>query len=106
MHLDTGTEQLLAQVDDGGVGWMVFNNPARNNALSVEMQQGIPRALAALDGHPDVRVIVVRGAGTRAFVSGADISEFGEKRTTAEARAAYDRATAEGAGLSYHAVGR
>jgi enoyl-CoA hydratase/carnithine racemase len=93
MHLDTGTEQLLAHVDEG-VGWVVFNNPSRHNALSVEMQLGIPRALSALDAHPDVRVIVVKGAGTRAFVSGADISEFGEKRTNVEARAAYDRATA------------
>jgi enoyl-CoA hydratase/carnithine racemase len=94
MDIDTGTDTLLARVQDG-VGWLVFNNPSRHNALSVEMQRGVPGALAALDADPSVRVLVMTGAGTRAFVSGADISEFGEKRTTAEARADYGRATAE-----------
>jgi enoyl-CoA hydratase len=94
LDVDTGTDQLLAHVDDG-VGWMVFNNASRHNALSVEMQLGVPRALGALDTDPAVRVIVVKGAGTQAFVSGADISEFGDQRTSTEARAAYDRATAD-----------
>jgi enoyl-CoA hydratase/carnithine racemase len=56
------------------------------------MQLAVPRALAAFDADPGVRVIVARGAGDRAFVSGADISEFGEKRTAVDARAEYDAA--------------
>jgi enoyl-CoA hydratase/carnithine racemase len=95
MDVNTGTDQLLAHVDDDGIGWMFFNNPSRHNALSVEMQLGIPRALSALDEDPRVRLIVVAGSGGRAFVSGADISEFGAKRTSVEARSAYDKATAD-----------
>ncbi|MPY94931.1 MAG: enoyl-CoA hydratase [Acidimicrobiia bacterium] len=92
MDLQTGTETLLARTE-GGIGWLTFNNPARHNALSVEMLLAVPIALAAFEAQDDVRVVVISGAGGRAFVSGADISEFGEKRTSPEARADYDRAT-------------
>ena len=84
--IDTGTEKMLARVEDG-IGWMTYNNPARLNAMSVEMTLAVPRILRAFRDNPDVRVIVVTGAGTRAFVSGADISEFGERRTSVDARA-------------------
>jgi enoyl-CoA hydratase len=94
-EIETGTEKLLARVEDG-IGWMIFNNPARHNALSMEMQRAVPRVLAAFRDDLDARVIVVTGAGDRAFVSGADISEFGERRTSVEARAHYDAAMAEG----------
>lgn len=93
MELETGTEKLLARVEDG-VGWLTYNNPARLNALSMSMQQAVPRVLAAFDADDDVRVVVMTGAGGKAFVSGADISEFGEKRTSVEARAEYDAAAA------------
>lgn len=73
-----------------GVGWLTFNNPARHNALGTTMLAGIPKALAAFGADPEVGVVVIRGAGERAFVSGADISEFGERRTSPEARAEYD----------------
>jgi enoyl-CoA hydratase/carnithine racemase len=91
--VDTGTDQMLADVEHG-IGWMTYNNPDRLNAMSYDMQLAVPRILDAFAADPDVHVIVVRGAGDRAFVSGADISEFAEKRTTAEARAEYDAATA------------
>jgi enoyl-CoA hydratase/carnithine racemase len=92
--IDTGTEKMLAHVEDG-IGWMTYNNPARLNAMSYDMQLAVPRILGAFAADPDVHVIVVRGAGERAFVSGADISEFSEKRTTVAARADYDDALAE-----------
>jgi enoyl-CoA hydratase/carnithine racemase len=92
--VDTGTERMLARIE-GGIGWMTYNNPARLNAMSMDMQQAVPRILGAFAESPDVRVIVVTGAGDRAFVSGADISEFGDKRTSVEARAEYDRVAAE-----------
>ena len=90
-HIDTGTEKMLAHVE-GGIGWMTYNNPARLNAMSYEMQIAVPRILRAFAADPAVHVVVVRGAGDRAFVSGADISEFSEKRTTVAARGDYDDA--------------
>ncbi|MDJ0852568.1 MAG: enoyl-CoA hydratase [Myxococcota bacterium] len=74
---------------DGAIGWLVFDHPERRNAISVEMWEAIPAAMAALDGDPAVRVIVMRGAGDVAFVSGADISEFASRRT-GEKAAEYD----------------
>src|SRR3954447_6980596 len=94
MHVDTGTDKLLARIEDG-IGWLTYNAPERHNAISLSMQLAVPVALRAFHADPDVRVIIVHGAGGRAFVSGADISEFGEKRTSVEARAEYDNAANE-----------
>ena len=102
MDLDTGTDRMLARIE-GGIGWMTYNNPARLNAMSMDMNQAVPRILGAFQASDDVRVVVVTGAGGKAFVSGADISEFGDKRTSVEARAEYDRVAAE-AGRSWGTV--
>jgi len=64
----------------GPLGFVVFDNPARHNALTIEMWRQIPRAVQALEADDEVRVIVLRGAGDAAFVAGADISEFEEAR--------------------------
>lgn len=93
---DSGTDKLLVEVQ-AGVARVTFNNPAKHNALSVEMRSALPGVVEALQDDPDVRVIVLTGAGDRAFASGADISEFGERRTSADARAAYDSASAAAA---------
>jgi enoyl-CoA hydratase/carnithine racemase len=77
---DPGTDKLLVDVADG-VARLTFNNPAKRNALSVEMRAALPGVLRGFQDDPDVRVVVLTGAGDRAFVSGADISEFGEQRT-------------------------
>jgi enoyl-CoA hydratase len=90
---ETGTDKLLVEVS-GHVAIVTFNNPAKRNALSAEIRAALPDLLAALNADPDVRVVVVTGAGDKAFVSGADISEFGEQRTSPDARASYDRAQA------------
>ena len=82
------TERMRAHVD-GNVGWMIFNNPARHNALSLEMWQGIGDILEAFQADDQVRVVVMRGAGGKAFVSGADISEFDQHRANAEQRRSY-----------------
>jgi enoyl-CoA hydratase/carnithine racemase len=79
---------------EGALAWLVFDHPERRNAISAEMWRALPEAAAALDADPGVRVVVMRGAGERAFVSGADISEFEQARTGAEAAAEYDRTTA------------
>jgi enoyl-CoA hydratase len=87
---DPATDQLLVGVDDG-IGTITLHAPDRHNTLSLAMRDALPRALHAMETEPDVRVIVLTGAGERAFSAGADISEFGEQRTTPEARASYDR---------------
>ena len=87
MKLDT--QRMLARIGDG-VGWMTFNNPARHNALSLEMWKGIGDILEAWSTDDRVRVVVMRGAGGKAFVSGADISEFDSKRASAAQKEEYD----------------
>jgi enoyl-CoA hydratase/carnithine racemase len=75
---------------EGGIGWMIFNQPQKHNAVSLDMWQAVPRIIAAFDADADVRVIVLAGAGERAFISGADISEFEAKRGSEDAIKAYD----------------
>ena len=89
--LETTTEKLLAH-KEGAIGWITFNNPARHNAVSMSMWESLPRALSAFERDPEVRVVVIKGAGDKAFISGADISEFKEKRASKEAAAAYNAA--------------
>jgi len=79
MEFDSGTDTLMVRIDDGGIGRLIFDNRDRHNALSVEMQAALPAALAWLNGAESVQVIVVSGAGDKAFMSGADISEFGSR---------------------------
>jgi enoyl-CoA hydratase/carnithine racemase len=93
---ETGTDKLLVEVA-GPVATVTFNNPARHNALSAEMRDALPPALAALNADGDVRVVVMTGAGQRAFTAGADISEFAAQRTDPASRAAYDRSLAAAA---------
>lgn len=76
---------------DGSTGWLVLNRPERRNALNSAMWAAIPPLMTALAEHPDVRVIVIRGAGAEAFAAGADISEFGETRNDSFAAAEYER---------------
>ncbi|HUB97101.1 MAG TPA: enoyl-CoA hydratase [Stellaceae bacterium] len=83
------TERMIAEIDPP-IGWLVFNNPARRNAVSMDMWQAIPTILDAYERDPAVRVIVLKGAGDKAFVSGADISEFEQNRSSPEAVARYD----------------
>lgn len=88
MKLDT--DKMLAE-KDGVIGWMTFNNPERHNALSYEMRLAILRILDDFESDPAIRVIVMKGAGEKAFVSGADISQFDSRRATPEQQADYDR---------------
>jgi enoyl-CoA hydratase/carnithine racemase len=83
------TEHMIAQ-KDGAIGWIIFNNPARHNAVSLPMWQGLFDAVTAFAADEEVRVIVLKGAGEQAFVSGADISEFEEKRSNPANIAAYN----------------
>ncbi|MDH5738522.1 MAG: enoyl-CoA hydratase-related protein, partial [Gammaproteobacteria bacterium] len=91
--MELKTEKMLASVDNG-IGWITFNNPARRNAISLEMWEGMGVILEAFQNDASVRVVVMRGAGGKAFVSGADISEFDKNRSNAEQKVAYGRVAA------------
>jgi enoyl-CoA hydratase/carnithine racemase len=80
---------------DGAIGWIVFDHPARRNAISAAMWRQIPEVAEALGKDDDVRVVVMRGEGETAFVAGADISEFEQERTGGPAASEYDRAGSE-----------
>jgi len=91
----TLTERIIAR-KEGAVGWLIFNNPERRNAISVDMWEAIPTVLSQYEADPEVRVIVLAGAGDKAFVSGADISQFEKERSSADAVQRYEE-LAEGA---------
>ena len=91
--LTLATEKMIAEKKDG-IGWMTFNNPARRNAIGFAMREAILEILSDFENDPDVRVIVMKGAGDKAFVSGSDISEFAERRATPEQREVYDALSA------------
>ncbi len=88
--LQLKTDKMRAEKSDG-IGWMTFNNPARRNATSLEMWDAIADILGDFAADPAVRVVVMRGAGDKAFVAGADISQFAEQRADATAAENYAR---------------
>ena len=69
---------------DGLVATLTINRPGVRNAISLSMWRDLPDRVKALDEDPEIRVIVVRGAGEKAFASGADISEFEATMSTPE----------------------
>jgi enoyl-CoA hydratase/carnithine racemase len=79
----------LRYAKDGALAWISADNPARMNALTGAMWEALPTAVAAAVSDPDVRVVILRGAGDKAFSAGADISEF-ESARTGDAAKAYD----------------
>src|SRR5436190_3216585 len=85
--------KILQSVSDG-VGVITFNNPAKRNAMSLEMWEGFGNALVELRDKAEVRVVILTGAGDKAFVSGADISQFEKVRHNAEASEEYSRRSA------------
>ena len=89
--MDVGTTKMIAR-KEGGIGWMIFNQPEKRNAVSFEMWVAIPKIIEAFEADPEVRGIVLAGAGDKAFVSGADISEFEKKRSSPEDVRVYNAA--------------
>ena len=81
---------------DGAVGWLIFSNVERHNAVTYDMWCDMPRVLGEFDSNPAVRVIAVTGDGAKAFVAGADISEFEKRRGSPDASAEYNRASQAG----------
>ena len=87
-----GGKILLSTGD--GVGIVTFNNPEKRNAMSLDMWEGLGHALIELRDDADVRVVIMVGAGDKAFVSGADISQFEKTRHNAEASEEYAKRSA------------
>ena len=89
-------EQKLYGRREGAVGHLVFNNPAKLNAVSLDMWDGFVGILRDYQKDPEIRCVVVSGAGGKAFVSGADISKFESDRANAEAQVKYDAISRQG----------
>jgi enoyl-CoA hydratase len=87
--------KMLAEIEDG-IGLITFNQPAKRNAMSVNMWLGLSEILDEFAADDAVRVVVLTGAGHQAFVSGADISQFEQQRANSDAQADYDRLTSAG----------
>ena len=86
------TEKMLSR-RDGAIGHMIFNQPEKRNAVSLEMWEAAEKILQDFEADPGIRVLVLSGAGGKSFVAGADISEFEKSRDTAEAQAHYNART-------------
>jgi enoyl-CoA hydratase len=86
----------LLMEKDGPVGWLIFNRPDKRNAVGIETWQLMPEYAKDLAADDAVRVVVLRGAGDKAFVAGADISQFKDRRRNMEDEAEYRRIGARG----------
>ena len=87
--MSTDTEKAtsagkIGSLKTGGIGHLIFDNPARRNAVSRDMVRQVPEILADFESDPAIRVVVVSGAGDKSFISGADISEFEKTRANAQ----------------------
>jgi len=94
------TDKVLSR-KEAGVGYVVFNNPERHNAMSLDMWAETGRIMDEFRADDSLRCVVLTGAGGKAFVSGADISRFGTERSNEEAVAKYNE-TVEKASLALH----
>src|SRR5476649_1495605 len=87
----TQTDKMLSR-KEGGVGYLIFNNPERHNAVSLAMWEAASGILADFAADKAIRVVVLTGAGGKAFVSGADISKFESERSSKDAVDRYNAA--------------
>src|SRR5580765_707877 len=78
--IPTTSERIIAR-KDGAIGWLVFNNPAKHNAISMDMAEAVPPVMREFENDPAIRVIVVAGSGEKAFAAGSDISGFESVRS-------------------------
>ena len=92
--LELGTPKILARIEDG-IGWLTFNQPEKRNAISLAMWEAVAMAAQRFAEDPAVRVVVLHGAGGKAFASGADISEFDKLRDSAAAEARYSAVSSQ-----------
>jgi enoyl-CoA hydratase/carnithine racemase len=88
--MQLSTDKMIGK-KEGHIGWMTFNNPDRRNAMSLEMWEAAGEIMANFKADPDIRVVVMQGAGDKAFVSGADISQFEKMRADAAMTELYNQ---------------
>ncbi len=89
------TDKLLLE-KDGPIGWIVFNQPEKRNAVSQEMWEAMPGYVEDLATDDAIRLVILRGAGDAAFVSGADISQFKDRRRNMADEEEYRKISARG----------
>jgi enoyl-CoA hydratase/carnithine racemase len=89
------TPKLLLE-KDGPIGWIIFNQPDKRNAVSLEMWQLMGDYVRDLASDDAIRLVILRGAGDQAFVAGADISQFKERRRNMADQEEYSRISARG----------
>src|SRR5437016_8347750 len=90
----TRTDKMLSR-KEGKVGYVIFNNPERHNAVSLDMWARTAEILKGFAEDDDIRVVVLTGAGGKSFVSGADISKFESERASLEATKVYNATVAK-----------
>ena len=96
----TSQAETLLLEKDGPIGWITFNQPHKRNAVSQEMWQRMPEYVRDLSADPAIRVVILRGAGETAFVAGADISQFKDRRRNAADEEEYRRISARRLGVA------
>ena len=83
------SEPVLLEELTGGVARLTLNRPEARNALNAALLGELEAALRRLEAEPTARVIVLRGAGERAFCAGADLKHVGDRGTTLQARESF-----------------
>ena len=91
----TKTTKLLME-KDGAIGWIIFNQPEKRNAVGQETWEAMPDYIHKLASDDAIRVVIMRGAGDQAFVAGADISQFKDRRRNMDDEEEYRRVSAKG----------
>jgi|SRR5438552_9870111 len=92
----------LQMKKDGPLGWIIFNQPEKRNAVSQEMWEAMPGYVEDLTNDPEIRVVILRGGGDQSFVSGADISQFKDRRKNAADEEEYRRVSGRGGDALAH----
>ena len=98
----TGPTSLLLHDVEGHIARLTINNQARRNAMSLAMWEHMGDLLEGWANAPEIRVLILAGAGEKSFCAGNDISEFPNVRATPEQRAKYDKITSR----TYQALGK
>lgn len=86
------TDKIISK-KDGAIGWLIYNNPERRNAVNLAMVEKAAEEIVKLGEDDDIRVVIVKGEGGKSFVAGQDISEFEEMRSTPDKIAYYEKMT-------------
>src|SRR5258707_11673503 len=97
------TDRIIA-LKEGPIGRIVFNNPDKLNAISLDMWEGLGRAVEQFEADPEIRVIVVSGAGEKAFIAGADVSKYEDERMGENAQEHYAQTGERGLSALVHST--